>query len=349
MFERVDTTLNGADNNVAALEVRVHRPRTVERRLAPNLVILGMDIEEGRLLEQRPGIVLVNRGDVYDAQPGAVVSLVRKAFDDVLVVVDGPLRALVNAAEHGVLEVLDVDDVRRGVLVLSGARLLLLVELVVEEEVLVVGRQPALVRVRGTVVRGPRQLPRHRAPIDVHDRQRVLVVIEADLAPLVRLLGAAVDDALRVVDVAVLADAAGILRALGVRDVDHPEAAAALEVRLGADSDDEVGLLVRDDVVAGAEAVEVRRDIAGAEGDRALGVDFQELRQVKDLEAVVGGLRADVGVVADDLDVTPGGGIGVGWQAGDVLEASVLEHLHKRRAVGLAEESKLAAIARRPA
>lgn len=54
------------------------------------------------------------------------------------------------------------------------------------------------------VVRGARELPRHRAAVDVDDGEGVLVEVEADLAALVRLLGAAVDDALSVVHVPVL-------------------------------------------------------------------------------------------------------------------------------------------------
>lgn len=328
---------------MAALEVGIHRPRPVKRRLATNLIIFGMHVKEGRLLKQRAGVILVNGRDIYDAQPGAVVGLVRQAIDDVLVVVDGLLRALVNAAEDGVRQVLDVDDVRRRVLVLRRARLLLLVELVVEEEVLVVGRYPALMRVRRAVVRRARELGRHRAPVDVDDRQGVLVVVEADLLALVRGLGAPVDDALRVVDVAVVGDASRVLRPLRVRDVDHPEAGAALKTVLGADGDDEVRLLVYDDVVTRAEAGEVGGQVpTRAVGGRVLGVRLSELGQVEDLQAVVGRLGADVGVVADDLDVAPRGGLGLGGEAAGVPEATVLEDLDEGGTVSLAKERVLA-------
>lgn len=143
MLEREDAALDRVDDNVATLEERVHRPRPVECRLPTNLVILGPDIKEAYLLKQRTAVVLVNRGDVHDTEPRAVVGLVREALDDILVVVDGPLRALVDTAEDGVCQVLDVNDVRGRVLVLCRACLLLLVEFVVKEKVLVVGRQPA--------------------------------------------------------------------------------------------------------------------------------------------------------------------------------------------------------------
>lgn len=206
-----------------------------------------------------------------------------------------------------------------------------------------VGRQPALVRVRRAVVRRARELRRHRAPVDVDDRQGVLVVVEADLLALVRRLGAPVDDALRVVDVAVVGNAARVLRPLRVRDVDHPEAGTALEAVLGADGDDEVRLLVHDDVVAGAETGEVGGQVlAHAVGGRVLGVGLPELGQVEDLQAVVGRLGADVGVVADDLDVAPRGGHGLGGEAAGVLEAAVLENLNEGGAVRLAQERVLA-------
>lgn len=102
VLERENAALDRANNNMATLEVGIHRPRAVKRRLATNLIILGPHIKEGRLLKQRAGVILVNGRDVDDAQPRAVVGLVRQAVDDVLVVVDGLLRALVDATEHGV-------------------------------------------------------------------------------------------------------------------------------------------------------------------------------------------------------------------------------------------------------
>jgi hypothetical protein len=146
------------------------------------------------------------------------------------------------------------------------------------------------------------------------------------------------------VSVAVGGDAAGILGTGRVGDVNHPETTTALESSLSTDSDDEVGLLVGDNVVAGPEAGEVSLQVvAGGVGRRVLGVSREELGEVKDLETVVGGLRADVGVVANDLDVAPDGSDGLGGQTTDVGQAAIGVDLNEGSAVGLAEESELAA------
>ena len=203
MAQRVETTLNGADDNVARSEVRVDGPGTVELGLATDLIVIGVDVEESSLLEQGTGVIVVDGGNVDDAETRAVVGLVGEAVDDVLVVVNALLGALVDAAEDGVGEVLDIDDVGGGVLVLSGASLLLLVELVIEQQVLVVLGDPALVGVGGTIVGGAAELARHSATSDVDDGQSILVVVEAELLVLVLGHGALVDDALSVVDVAV--------------------------------------------------------------------------------------------------------------------------------------------------
>ena len=230
-------------------------------------------------------------------------------------------------------------------LVSSRTSLLLLVKLVVEQQVLVVvAQRPALVGVGGTVVGGAGELAGHRAAVDVDDGEGVLVVVEADLLVLVGDLGALVDDALGVVDVAVGGDAAGVLGTARVGDVDHPETTAALEVDGGADGGDEVRLLVGDDVVAGAEAGEVGGQVAaGGPGRGVRRVGGAELGEVEDLEAVVGGLGADVGVVADDLDVAPDGGDGLRGQTADVPQAAVRLDLDEGSAVGLAEETVLLA------
>lgn len=73
-------------------------------------------------------------------------------------------------------------------------------------------RQPPLVRVRCAVIRRARQLGRQGLPVNVDDRQCVLVVVEADLLPLGRLLRVPVDNALRVVHVAILRHTPSVLR-----------------------------------------------------------------------------------------------------------------------------------------
>lgn len=229
-------------------------------------------------------------------------------------------------------------------LVSSRTSLLLLVELVVQEEVLVVLGEPALVGVGSTVVGGAGELRRHRAPVNVCDGEGILVVLEGDLLSLVRGVGSVVDHDLGIVNVAVIINAASILGTQRVGDVNHPETTAALEAALGTDGSDEVGLLVGDQVVAAAEAGEVGSEVvAEAEGGRVLGVGLLELGEVEDLETVVRGLRANVGVVADDLDVAPRGGDGLSGETADVRQAAVRLDLDEGSTVRLAEESELAA------
>lgn len=50
-LEREETTLNGADDLVTALEPRVHGPGTVELSSTALVIIFGVDIEECKLLE----------------------------------------------------------------------------------------------------------------------------------------------------------------------------------------------------------------------------------------------------------------------------------------------------------
>ena len=239
-----------------------------------------------------------------------------------------------------------------GVLVLtvsSRTSLLLLVELVVEEQVLVILCEPALVGVGGTVVGCAGQLGGHGAAVNVDNGEGILVVVEANLAALEITLGSVVDDALSVVGVAVVGNTAGVLGTGRVGDVNHPQTGAALEAVLGADGGNEVRLLVGDNVVAAAKLGKVRRQVvADAEGLGALRVDLEQLLEVKDLQAVVGGLGANVGKVANDLDVAPDGLNRLGGQAANVRQAAVLADLDKGGAVRLTEEGKLASRARGP-
>lgn len=147
-----------------------------------------------------------------------------------------------------------------------------------------------------------------------------------------------------IVNVAIVGHTAGVLGTLGVGNVNHPQSSAALETVLSAYSGDKVSLLVGNQVVAAAEAVEVSSQVAAdAVGGRVLGISLLELGEVEDLKTVVGGLRANVGVVANDLDVAPGGGDGLGRETADVGQAAVRLNLDEGSAISLAEKSKLAA------
>lgn len=344
LAHRVQATLNGADDNVSRGEVRVDGPGTEELGLATDRVIIGVDIKESCLFKQSTSVILSDGGNVDDAEAGAIVGLVGEAVDDVLVVVDGLDRRLVDSTEDGPGEVLDVDDVGGGVLVSSRASHLLLIELVIEEQVLVViAQQPTLVGVGSTVVGGTRDLARHGATANVDNGEGILVVVEAELMALVRGHGTLVDDALSIVDVAIGGDAASILRTARVGDVHHPETATALEAQLGADSGDKSGLLVGDDVVAGAETSEVGGEVAGdGVGGRVGRISRSELGEIEDLETVAGSLGANVGKVANDLDVTPDGRNSLGRKAANVGQATIGVDLSKGSAVSLSEKGKLA-------
>ena len=114
--ERVDAALDRRDDNVARAKVRVDGPGTVELGLAANLVVLGVDVKVGNGLDAGTRVVVVEGGDVDEAETAAVVGLVGDAVEGVLVVVDGLVLGLDDAAEDGVAEVLDVDNVGGGAL-----------------------------------------------------------------------------------------------------------------------------------------------------------------------------------------------------------------------------------------
>lgn len=64
-----------------------------------------MDVEEANLLEEGAGVVLLDGGDIDDAEPRAVVGLEGEAIDGVLVVVNGLDGGFVDTAEDGPGEV----------------------------------------------------------------------------------------------------------------------------------------------------------------------------------------------------------------------------------------------------
>src|SRR5918999_5396050 len=226
--------LDPAHHDVAGAEVRVVAPRPVEL----GRVVRRVDVEEAHLAQ---GAFRDTRG-VEDPQPGAVVGLEGPVAQRVLVVVDRLRLSVVDADQRRRVEPADVEDVR-----LRLSALLLLVQLVVDDQVALIWRQPALVRVGRRVVARPRELDRRVLVGHVGDRHRVLVRVEADLATGEPLVGTAVVHALRVVRVAVLRHAPGELRILGLADVDHVRPAAAAGAR--PDRVREPALLVDRDVV----------------------------------------------------------------------------------------------------
>lgn len=179
---------------------------------------------------------------------------------------------------------------------------------------------PALVRVRCSLVRRARELFRARAIRNVDDGERVLVVVEANLTVLVLLVGAAVNDTLRVVDVAILADAACFLGTARIGNVEHPETSAAPVRGLGANSRNGLGGIVGNDVMAAAKITVVGGEVAvNVERGGVFGIESPELGEVKHLEAVVSRLSTNVRIVADDLHVGPDRVLCLCGQAAHVL------------------------------
>lgn len=137
-LDEESTTLNGVDQDVAALEVGVVAPGAdeVDGSSVRLGVVLGVDVEEADLGDLAAGGVLGQRRDVNDAEAGAVVALVGEAVNDELVVVDTVGGALVDTSLLRGLEGADVPEVGDGVSRGSGASGVVLIVLVVEDEVL---------------------------------------------------------------------------------------------------------------------------------------------------------------------------------------------------------------------
>jgi hypothetical protein len=256
-LDEESTLLNGVDEDVARLEASIARPAADELEDAATLsgVVLTVDVEPTDLVDAAAVGLLGDGRDVEDAETSAVVGLVAVVAEDVLVVVDGLAGRLVVASLLGVLEVTDVPDEGGGVAVGTGAAAVVLVVLVVEdEELLVLGvEDPALVGVGGALVAGDGDELGVLLVGDVVDGEGVLVVAVADLAALVLLVGALVDQALGVVDVAVGGRTAGGGRVGGVAEVKEDETTAALGgARAGTDDVGEARLVVGEDVVGTA-------------------------------------------------------------------------------------------------
>ena len=159
ILQRKNTPLNTIQQDVSALEVWIYAPTPREFNNSPNTVILRMHIEETHLLEPLPSRIGRYAPDIYNPQAAIVVALIREAVLDVLVVIDGFGGRLVVAGIDRRGKRGDVEDISRCAAVSCDARLVLLVEFVVQEEVLhVTGREPALVRVLGAGVGSARDL-----------------------------------------------------------------------------------------------------------------------------------------------------------------------------------------------
>lgn len=223
--------LNGVDEDVAAREAGVVAPGAdkVDDAAVGQVVVFRVDVEEGDFVDAVARGVGRDGADVEDAQARPVVALVAQAVEDVLVVVDRVRLGLVDARLFRVFEVRDVEDVRHGEPVGRRARVVFLVEFVVDQEVRlpVQVEDPALMRVAGADVRG---LGDDGGRVDaefvrdVVDGQGVLIVAVADFLAFVFRVGAVVDDALGIVYVSVLASASGRPWVGRIRGVDKDQA-----------------------------------------------------------------------------------------------------------------------------
>ncbi|GJC97587.1 hypothetical protein ColKHC_06413 [Colletotrichum higginsianum] len=158
----------------------------------------------------------------------------------------------------------------------------------------------------------------------------VLVVAVADVAAKVLLVGAAVDEALGVVDVAVAGGAPGRRRLGRVAQVDEDEAGAAgAGARLGADGDGVLLLLVDDDVLAPDGLGRVLGQAAEVD-ELAVGGDLGEGGAV--------GLGDDGELAAVGARPAPGRGplAGAGPEVGVALEVVEVDLVALEGVVGVA-------------
>lgn len=269
--------------------------------------------------------------------------------------VNGLGGGLVDTSVDGVGQVGDGPDIGGGAAISSRPNLVHLIELVIEEKpALVLVNEPALVRVGVAVVRSAGDDDGVGLGGDIVDGEGVLVETEADLLAAVLLGGTLVDHALSIVNVAVLADTAGGGGLGGVRDVDNEEATGAGGVAgIGTlATTDGVDVLVGstgNDVVGGTNSAEegdvglLREDLGLVEPRVPPRLDLEELLEVEDLDTVTNRLGADVGVVANDLDVSPRGDGGLGVETAEVLDLSAGGNLDESNTVSLAYDTELTA------
>lgn len=246
--------------------------------------------------------------DVVDTETGHVVGLPDETVLDVLVVVDGGDGSLVETSLLGVLEVTDVPDVGHRVLVLSRAVGTELINLVIHDEKLLPlsVEDPTLVSVGSTLVAGNGDDARVGLVGDIVDGEGILVVAIADVMAQVLLMRAPVNEALSIVDVAIVAVAAEQGRVGGVLEIEEDETATALGVNAGTATDDGavLPLLVGENVVAGGlgHALEVTGDIGdNVEGDGGGAVhDVEELVAVSK-EMAGGGAEEELTLVMSKI------------------------------------------------
>ena len=367
------TAINGVDHSETAWKGVVRPSTCVPECLttAGNSIIAGEDIEVSDLLNAASIRVAGNGADVEDAQTGLVVGLVCETIVDELVVVDSASSRLVEAAVLGSLEVGDVPDVGGRVAILGdgvGVCILAtvdltLIKLVVHDQVgLPVGvENPALVGVRCTLVRSARDDGRSVEALlvgNIIDGQCVLVVAVADIAAVVLLVRSTVDDALSIVDIAVLGRATLLVRLGDVVDVDENESSStsviAASTATTTNSNSVTLLLVGNNVVrttdnslAFGKVVEPGSEVLRRiESLRLLRVQLEQLLEVEDLNSVTFTLGTDKEVVTQGLHLVPDDRRCLSRKATKVLELTLLGDLRKSSTIGLTNSNELTSLVR---
>ncbi len=278
-------TLDGVDCYNAAGEERINVPGAVELRP----IACRVDVEITDLAEIRGSQI----DHLQDTKPSLIVGLIDEIPRDVLVVIDRRVGREVTADENGARRVQHVPHI--GLRIVAK---ILFIELIVNEEIPVVGGQHSLVGIPRSQIRGARYLDGGRLVGDVDHGHRVLIGSKTKLFSAVRSAGARVSHTLDVMGIPVGAETSRRRGGQGIRDVDEMQAPGACcgPHRIG-----EARALVDPNVVRACEPCVVDRCCKG----RGEGRHAPELRQVEDLHPVPCGFAHNERVVAVDLYIAP--------------------------------------------
>ena len=200
-----------------------------------------------------------------------------------------------------------------------------LVAFVVDQEKALILGEPALVRVCAASVADSRQLYLFELIGGVNDGQRIFVRVETDFTVAIDSVGAVVDNALRLVRVAVETETASRTRRRGRAYVDRVQTAFAGTCAGGIR---ESRTAVDGERVCRSETGVVR---GFCEGDRRRG-DIPKLPQVEHLHAVVDGLADDERVIGKHLDAAPRRMSGFGRQVAKIDRPARHGNVHERGA-----------------
>lgn len=189
------------------------RPGSDKLNNSPDRIVLWVDVEEAFNGNALSSWVLTNRTNIVNPKTGTIVGLIGESIDDVKVVIDS---LMVGCEECtcclGIAEVGEIDDVSDGTASSSHTNLINLIEFVVEKNELVpvALSPPALMAVGGTRVRKTRDnLGRWVTVLAsaIVDSYCVLIVTDADITPPESTVRPVILDALRIVNVSILASA----------------------------------------------------------------------------------------------------------------------------------------------